>query len=188
MDVVREVELLERLANLLRSEARTIAQREDIQPVQLDILRYLQRANRYSDTPAAVAEYLNLTKGTVSQSILRLEERKCLRRASDAEDGRVVRLRLTPVGRRIAGSSWQETLEIAVRESRHSGTLADALGNILRELQRANGLRSFGVCHTCRHFEREPRGRFRCGLTSEPLSKTDKLLICREHENREIPR
>ena len=182
MAPTREVELLERISNLLRSESRAAAQREGIQAIQLEVLQYLERANRYSDTPAAVAEYLNLTKGTVSQSILRLEEKRYLRRHPDPADGRVVRLKLTPKGRRVARSIWQESLETAIRENQGGQTLAEGLEFILRAIQRANGLRSFGACDTCRHFTREPGGHFRCGLTAEPLSKTDRLLICREHD------
>jgi hypothetical protein len=56
-----------------------------------------------------------------------------------------------------------------------------ALESLLRALQRARGGRTFGICHTCRHFRRLRGGGNRCGLTGEPLSVSDSRRICREH-------
>ena len=39
------------------------------------VLFYLNQANRFSNTPQALTEYLGLTKGTVSQTVLVLESR-----------------------------------------------------------------------------------------------------------------
>ncbi|MEZ4282661.1 MAG: MarR family winged helix-turn-helix transcriptional regulator [Myxococcota bacterium] len=181
----REIEILERIANLLRAETRLAAQRSGIQPVQLEILEYLDRCNRYSDTPAAVAEYLSLTKGTVSQSIQRLEEKGFIIRAPDPNDGRISRLRLSRKGRSVVNSKSRQALATAAERADFEGrTLAEALERLLGALQRANGLRSFGVCQTCRFFEHGEDGRSRCGLTAEPLSADDRLLVCREHEEK----
>nr|MBA3613554.1 MarR family transcriptional regulator [Nitrospirales bacterium] len=62
-------DVLERLTNLQRMEARAFGLRYGLQPVQMEALTYLTQCNRYSNTPQAVAEYLGLTKGTVSQSL-----------------------------------------------------------------------------------------------------------------------
>ena len=181
----REIEILERIANLLRAETRLAAQQSGLQPVQLEILDYLDRCNRYSDTPAAVAEYLSLTKGTVSQSIQRLEEKGFISRAHDPIDGRISRLRLSRKGRAIVNSKSQRALAAAAERAEFEGrSLSEALERLLGALQRANGLRSFGVCQTCRFFEKGEGGRARCGLTAEPLSEDDSLLVCREHEGK----
>ena len=80
-------------------------------------------------------------------------------------------------------STWRRDLAEAVRSaSGEAEPLAKSLERLLSNLQRANGLRTFGVCRTCRFFEREGKGRFRCGLTTEPLSEDDSRLVCREHE------
>ena len=56
------------------------------------------------------------------------------------------------------------------------------LFELLRALQTAHELRSFGVCRTCRFFT--PEGdQFRCGLTKEPLAIEQTTKICREHES-----
>ena len=100
MDKSPEVllELVERLGNLLRSEFRRAGADEQLQPVHVHALVYLTRANRYSNTPQAMAEYLGLTKGTMSQSLLLLDRRGLIERYQDDLDRRVVRLRLSTSG------------------------------------------------------------------------------------------
>lgn len=180
----QELELLERISNLLRNETRAAAQAAGLQPVQLDVLDYLERCNRYSDTPAAVTEFLGLTKGTVSQSILRLEEKGLVRREADEEDGRVSRLELTAAGRREARAVWRRPLEQAMERALDGRpNLGEQLETVLRAFQRSNAHRSFGVCRTCKFFERLGPKSFRCGLTQERLSVRDSGLLCREHED-----
>ena len=93
------LELVERLGNLMRTELRKSGTDESLQPVHLQALMYLSKANRYSNTPQALADYLGLTKGTVSQTLLLLDRRGLIERFEDDIDRRVVRLRLS-VGRR----------------------------------------------------------------------------------------
>jgi DNA-binding MarR family transcriptional regulator len=94
------LELVERLGNLMRTELRKSGSDESLQPVQLQALIYLSKANRYSNTPQALAEYLGLTKGTVSQTLLLLDRRGLIERFEDEIDRRVVRLRLSAAGER----------------------------------------------------------------------------------------
>lgn len=177
-------ELLERMQILAATEERAVATRNDLKPVQLKALQYLRRANRYSDTAGALADYLGLTKGTVSQTVQALERRGFLARRVDANDGRVVHLRLAAPGKRIADEASTEPLLIrSLKEL--GGNRARKLERDLRALvvlaQRLAGRPSFGVCRTCRLFENPEAGRFRCGLTQESLSDSDSQLICREH-------
>src|ERR1700758_2632729 len=93
------LELVERLGNLMRTELRKSGSDEGLQPVHVQALIYLSRANRYSNTPQALAEYLGLTKGTVSQTLLVLDRRGLIERYQDDVDRRVVRLRLSAAGK-----------------------------------------------------------------------------------------
>jgi len=176
--------LLERLSNLVRAEERGLGQETGLQPVQLHVLQYLARANRYSDTPAAVAEYLGLTKGTVSQTLITLEKRGLLERAGDKKDKRVVRLALTGEGRSLVRSCSPPPVLVKAARSmpkRDGEALRLLLTTLLQGVQKAAGVRGFGVCLHCRHFLTEDRG-FRCGLTLEALPTKQTEKICREHE------
>lgn len=179
------LDLLERIGNLLRNAQRSAGAAENLQPVHWQVLRYLSRCNRYSNTPTAVTAYLGTTKGTTSQSLKVLERAGLLVSDADPQDRRVVRLHLTPAGEALATeasalAAWDDAcacLEPAERDAARA-----SLEKLLRALQVQNGLRSFGECHSCRHFTRTAAHQFQCGLTGEALSDEDAGRICHEHE------
>ncbi len=183
MDDDLTYERLTRLARLLQAEERSSS--SNLQPVQLHALHYLSRCNRYSDRPATVAEYLGVTKGTASQTLRVLEQAGFIAKKTDPEDRRVVHLSLTAHGHRALAKAGARSLldRAADSMSAHDqAQLARSMAQLLRALQRANQSRSFGVCQTCRHFKAEGDGKFRCGLTQEPLAPQETELLCREHE------
>lgn len=178
----RIYELLERLGALLRAEERTAAHAFGLQPVHVHALHYLDRCNRYSDTPAGVTAYLGVTKGTVSQTLLVLEGKGCLVREADAHDRRQVRLRITPAGRKIVRACVPPPLLRDVPADTFGPETEATLSNLLKVLQREGGNGTFGLCRTCVHFREHAMGdRHQCGLTGEPLTERESGLICREH-------
>lgn len=180
----RVFELVERLGTLVRSERRRVARELGLQPVHLQVLQYLSRCNRYSNTPQAVAAYLGATKGTVSQSLAVLERGGWVRKRADPADGRVVRLEVTSRAQR-ALERLSAKRGLSEPEGLSAGSLrrtAAMLAALLRGWQAANRYRTFGVCRTCRHLLREGPGRFRCGLTREALASAETEQICHEHE------
>src|SRR4030065_1806393 len=82
---------VERLSLLTRADLRQAGAAQGLQPVHLQVLFYLNQANRFSNTPQALTEYLGLTKGTVSQTVLVLARRRLISRYADPRDGRGVR-------------------------------------------------------------------------------------------------
>ncbi|MBZ0114799.1 MAG: MarR family transcriptional regulator [Thermoanaerobaculia bacterium] len=183
MNNVPVIDTLERLCALLRTDVRQRGLPHGLRPVQVEALLYLGRCNRYSDTPLAVTEFLGSTKGTVSQTLKVLEREGLLTKRADPEDRRIVRLQLTPAGRKLTEElAVPPALERALVDDRvPTDTLAADLQRLLTGMQRATGHKTFGTCHTCRFFGREASG-YRCGLTKEPLSPADSILICREHQ------
>lgn len=184
MNTISLYDRLERLCNLLRSEARTDGARVGLQPVQLEALRYLAVCNRYSNTPQAVTDYLGSTKGTVSQTLNVLEKKGLLFKHPDKEDKRVVRLNITTAGRRILSDTSPAPYLNQVSTLLPVGrinALNDSLEVLLRAIQQANGLKTFGLCRSCR-FNRQHEDAYFCALTKETLSKSEIELICREHE------
>ena len=95
---------------------RLSTDKDSISPLnfaQMNVLVYLAQANRSSNTPAAVTEYLRLTKGTVSQTLLALERGNWLERIPDRRDRRVVRLHLTRDAQRLI-ANFESSLAEAV--------------------------------------------------------------------------
>jgi len=186
MDKARVASLIERIGNLLRSEERVSGSDSGLQTVHVQILGYLSQCNRYSNTPAAVTEFIGSTKGTTSQSINILEKKGFINKRSDEEDGRVIHLDLSDKGERFIKNEFPpHEFKAALDGLNKNDTerLSQLLTKLLIQLQRKNNSKLFGVCHTCRHFKKFGLGDIhQCGLTLEPLSVEESFLICREHE------
>ncbi|MEN8665138.1 MarR family transcriptional regulator [Roseateles aquatilis] len=172
--------LLERLGALIQQSLRDDAARHGLLPIHLQILAYLDRANRYSNLPIAVAQYFGITRGTVSQSLQLLERQGLIVKTPDPQHGRRIHLEPTAAGAKVLRDGWAQRLEQALSAMpSEAPPLADALRGLLTALQRQNGQRAFGVCQRCAHFLTEKRGA-RCGLTREPLAREQTTRICRE--------
>ena len=175
--------LIERISNLLRSEARKKYAALGLHPVHVQVLEYLATCNRFSDTPAAVADYLGLTKGTVSQSLQVLERKGYIEKSQDSQDGRVVHLALSLIGTTLLDEL--KPLDVFAQaqhalSTQHFTSIESALNSILTELQKANNAKSFGVCSSCVNFIQRDNHTL-CNLTQLALSPSDAKKICREH-------
>lgn len=183
MAAVDIYKIIERMSALIRSEKRKKCTELGIQNVHLQVLEYLSRCNRYSDTPAALTNYLGMTKGTVSQTVLLLERKGFIRKIPDSNDKRVVHLQLSKQGVDILKHAMPiELFDTAARllEISHPGIDDSHFVEALTALQKAHKSYSFGLCKTCKYFTPTTEGFF-CGLTKEPLTQSDSEKICQEH-------
>lgn len=175
---------LERLARLLRAREHE----GGLNPAQREALRFLARANRFSNSPGALTRYLGATKGTVSQTVIALERKGFIAKALRAGGRKTMSLTLTEKGQAaLAHDPWAELAKAAddlggKTRRRLSRGLAELLDGELRR----SGLASFGVCSTCRYFRErgrsdDPKGPHLCMLFEEPLTEKEAGHICREH-------
>jgi DNA-binding MarR family transcriptional regulator len=183
-DALEAAHLIDRLDRLARSGEQT----GGLNPAQWEALRYLARANRFSRTPAALADYLSSTRGTVSQTLIAIEEKGFVARAPSARDKRSVELSLTTRGAAMLRSDPLLALasDIEAATGRRARDLAAILRATLRNAIARNEGRAFGACLTCRHFRADVRPRsgspHHCALLDEPLSEADSRAICVEQE------
>lgn len=178
---------IERLARLVRAREHG----GGLNPAQREALRYLARANRFSNSPGALTLYLGATKGTVSQTLMALQRKGYIVKTARANERRSVVLSLTPKGAdALAGDPWDQL-----------AAAADDLGNKTRR-RLAKGLRellatelaqrphrSFGTCQTCRYFrekgrDKEAGGPHLCMHFDTALDTSEQGLICVEHQTR----
>ena len=184
MEKVEIFDLIERMAALIRSEERKKCTELGLQPVHLQVLDYLSRCNRFSDTPAAVTNYLGMTRGTVSQTLLLLEKKGFIKKTADAADRRMVHLSLLASGNAILQQARPSELfdqATSILKESAFNSHQEVFVKALSALQKANKSQSFGLCKTCQYFTTTSTG-FVCGLTREQLSQSDSEKICQEHK------
>ena len=179
------LDLIERIGQLIRFEQREIGIRDELHPIHIQVMQYLNKCNRYSDTPLALTQYLGSTKGTISQSILVLERKQLLKKIADEKDKRMVHLKLTLKAKKLL-KKIDELILSKNLMNQYSKDVQDTVDNtlqsILRDMQLRNNNRTFGQCSSCRFFLKEKGDKFRCGLTKEPLKLEETFKICLEHE------
>jgi DNA-binding MarR family transcriptional regulator len=178
-------ELIECMTALIRSEERKKCAELGLQAVHFQVLNYLSRCNKYSNTPAAVANYLGMTRGTVSQSLIILEKKGFVEKIQDQNDKRVIHLKLLAAGEDVLKQARSTDLFGNATQILQTGlatapTDVNVFQQALTALQKANQSQSFGVCKTCRNFREKDNGYF-CELTQEALSPSDINQICQEH-------
>ncbi|MGR8934251.1 MAG: MarR family winged helix-turn-helix transcriptional regulator [Gammaproteobacteria bacterium] len=175
--------LVERITALIRSEERRKCAELGLQQVHLQILDYLARCNRFSDTAAALTNYLGLTKGTVSSSLQIMDSKGLIVKTVDSIDKRVVHLSLSSKGRELLSLACPADLfnrASALLSREHDHAVNAAFAQVLAALQRANRSQAFGLCKTCKHFTVKDDA-FMCALTMQSLSVSDSEKICQEH-------
>mgnify|MGYP001556026904 CR=1 FL=1 len=164
-----------------------------INPAQWEALRYLARANRFSRTPAALADYLASTRGTVSRTLASLESKGYVARMPNPRDGRSVDFALTAQAqkalRRDPLKAMAEDIDRALRQD--AADLVDRLKRTLGTAIARNQGRAFGACASCRHFCPQAHAAaaapHHCRLLDVPLSDKDSLAICVEQEPAAMP-
>lgn len=178
---------IERLGELLKVSARHAGAEYGLQQVQLEVLYYLSVCNRYSDTPMAVTEYLGQTKGTVSQTIKTLEKKALLVKQPDSKDKRISHLKVTGQGLALIEENIPTNMFVKACKNlsqEQQDQIASSLQQLLISLIQSNDMKSFGQCSTCQYNSKSENGGYFCDLVKEPLTDSDTLLICREHNNK----
>jgi DNA-binding MarR family transcriptional regulator len=183
MEKTTVFDVIERMSALIRSEERKKCTEFGLQPVHLQVLDYLSRCNKYSDTPASLTNYLGMTRGTVSQTVLLLEKKSYVKKTTDTIDRRVIHLSLLPEGKAMLGQARPSELFNQASDFLKQDELGhydETMVNMLSALQKSNKSHSFGLCKTCQYFTLLPDGHL-CGLTKEQLTEEDSGKICQEH-------
>jgi DNA-binding MarR family transcriptional regulator len=185
MDGSGIVYALERLARLMRAAEFG----NGLNPAQWEALRFLARANRFSNSPGALTRYLGATKGTISQTVKALERKKLIEKSERPGEKRSVVLRMTAAGTEMmAKDPWSalaqssEALGGKTRRRMEKGLAEMLAQEITRRLDP-----SFGSCTTCRFWRADARGEdargpHLCMLFDESLSDAEASQICIAHE------
>ena len=184
MSARETAELLLLLGRLVQAEGY----HGDLSPAQWMALRFFARANSFSRTPSAFAEFQATTRGTATQTIKALETGGYLVRQRSEADGRSVSLRLTDKGHEAVARDPFEVLVDAV-DALHANEQASmhrTLHQVLTTVAASGAHRCFGVCQDCTYLGEEiwcslttanPSAR-ECALLGVPIQPEDAGLLC----------
>lgn len=184
------VAAIDRLSRAFRVLLQDAARQRGLSPIQAQILTYLDTRGPQVAHVSRLAREFDLTQATISDSVSSLEAKGLVRREPSLEDGRMSRLTLSPVGRRVAQQlgTWMEPLRDAVaaastpQRERALVFLLDLIGR----LQRRGVISVARVCVTCRFFQRDvhpdPRAPHHCALLDRPLPIADLRVDCSDYE------
>jgi len=160
----------------------------ELSPAQWMALRFFARANSFSRTPSAFAEFQATTRGTASQAIKALEAGGYLVRQRSQADGRSVTLRLTDKGHEVVARDPFEVLVRAVGSlnAQKRAAMRDALHRVLTTIATSRAHRHFGVCQDCAYLSRgmyrgstnPNRSALECLLFGLPIEPDDAGLLC----------
>lgn len=176
--------LVDRLTNTLINEKRKALADFGLQPVQLDALQYLSMANKHSDNAISVSEYLEHTKGTISQSLKVLERKALIHKIANTDDKRVLHIKVTTIGKHILNQLTENSkLQTALADlsQTNAKALTKGLDVIYHQIHDNETSKSFGQCFTCQHFQKSGKVLY-CQHFNEDITEEDSLLICREHQ------
>jgi DNA-binding MarR family transcriptional regulator len=158
-------------------------------------LRFLWRANRFSRTPSALADFIGTTRATASQIAKILEEKSYVVRVPSQLDRRSVTLRVTSQGERllIQHDPINDVLNaVAALVPEDCTRLRDALNNILNRIEKGHRQADTGICRDCIFLARDDsqartgRARtgseFLCRFHRAPIAADELELICTSFE------
>jgi DNA-binding MarR family transcriptional regulator len=150
---------------------------------QSSALRFFARANRFSRTVSAFADYHATTRATASQTVSTLVAQGYLSRRRSQRDGRSTRFDLTRRSRKLLEDDPFESVVNAARQLSPSSrtTAARCLRKMLTELAAVSDRSLFGLCPMCKHLQvvaaQTPKS-YACGLLDEPLDPDETTQIC----------
>lgn len=180
----RFIAAIERLGRALRLARQQIATTHKLSILQLRIIEVL-----FDGRPRRVGELANeldVTQPTVSDSLLTLEDKQLLTRTPDPNDRRASVLSLTDDGTDLA---TQVALELSPlldgNRTTSDADQATAFAVVLEEIRRlqANGTITINrSCFTCQHYRPPaPAETGYCLLLRQELESRDLQVDCNEH-------
>jgi DNA-binding MarR family transcriptional regulator len=181
---------LERLAVLMRADARRSAAQVGINPAQ-DAILHLLRARPQGLRVQELARHLNVRQPTITDSLSALERKGLIERRADPADGRAAIVKLgregLPLGQPARTAALSQTAaalaELSEAEQR---SLLKMLIKLIRALQLRNAIPPQRMCVTCRYFGPNmypgADAPHHCGFVNAAFGAAALRLDCADHE------
>ena len=158
---------------------------EGLTPTQWTALRYFSRANRFSRSVSAFAEFNATTRGTASQTVKSLVKNGYLTRKRLNRDRRGVCFDLTHMALALLSRDTFESLVAAAGELSNASrqVIGRGLDRMLRVLAAHHGKKVFGMCPNCKYLRTGicctgDETEYQCELLGEPLKEPEIRQLC----------
>jgi len=175
-------QVLERIGEVARALRWKQAVDADLSPLQIRILGFLGDHEVEGVGVARLAEELQVSKPTISDSVNLLSDRKLLVRKADKHDARSHALQLTASGRKHASVDTPLKDAVAALSQEQKEHLLLGLMGVLGSLFRSEEVQVQRMCFTCAHYEGDRKTKHRCLLLEKTLKVAELRTDCVEHE------
>lgn len=175
--------VLERIGEVALALRRGTGMAQDLSALQLRVLGFVADRGTEPVGVALLADALQISRPTASDSVRVLVERGFLLRRPDPADGRSHALRLTAIGRKAAAHARATPLRDALGllpQADKEGTLI-ALMRVLEALVHSGDVRVQRLCFTCKHYQGDKRSKHRCLLMRTDMTVAELRTDCPDH-------
>jgi DNA-binding MarR family transcriptional regulator len=178
---------LERLALVLRADARKSSASLGLNPAQDALLRLLLTR------PAglrvhALAEHLGVRQPTITDSVIALERKGLVRRHVDPADARATLVKSSPRASLQRGTKFRSQAAAALADLSEAEqvSLLKILIKVIRSLQLYGAIPPQRMCVTCKYFRAnahpEAEAPHHCAYVDAPFGDRALRLDCAEHD------
>jgi DNA-binding MarR family transcriptional regulator len=175
--------LLERIGEVALALRRGKGMAQDLSALQLRVLGFVADRGAEPVGVALLADALQISRPTASDSVRVLVERGFLLRRPDPTDRRSHALRLTATGRQAAANALATPLLgalVALPQAHKEGTLI-ALMRVLEALVHSGDVRVQRLCFTCKHYRGDKAHKHHCMLLHTDLAVHQLRTDCPDH-------
>lgn len=150
-------------------------------------LRLLARANEFSRTPSALANFLGTTRATASHMVKALETKGYLTRDRSTKDGRSTVLCLTPKGEKTLAHDPIDvmTKAVAILDPAEQLAARNAFRQMLTVLAETQKNQHADVCRDCIFLKSSIKidsaadeTEYKCSLFRTAIERSDLDLLC----------
>ncbi|MCB0769581.1 MAG: MarR family transcriptional regulator [Flavobacteriales bacterium] len=177
-------QVLERIGEIARSLRWKQAGESGLSLLQIRILGFLNAHKGERIGVARLAEELQVSKPTISESVKLLDERGLVLRKAGNGDGRSHALVLSERGRKYATEATPMIDTLSQLDTSTKEALLLGLMGVLEALFRSEEVQVQRLCFTCLHYQGDRRTKHKCLLLDRVLKVAELRSDCPEHEFR----
>lgn len=182
---------LDRLTNIFRLFLWETGKKENLSPLQIQILHTIHKMPFKKNTVSNLTEYFELKKSTVSESITNLITKGWLYKVQDEKDKRKFYLKLTELGNtkiKSLNDRSQVILDI-IQEIpiEDKNAIIRFIIHLAKRLHDGNWIQLTNICLTCKNFGKSDDAEkpYYCNFIKRKMSMEDFQIDCKSFKKKD---